>query len=367
MKRLFVYLLLLTLVFTGSALAQDAPPAFDDLETGVWTQIDGGEGTICSQGTPFSFYVRPAESPSDKLLIHFQGGGACWFGANCDLSASPTYDPLIDESDDPTNYGGIFNFEHEDNPFSDYNMVMVPYCTADVHLGDAETTYTVGEGDDANEVTIYHNGYDNAMAVLNWTFENIMGPDTVFVTGCSAGAIPSPFYTPMVAEAYPDARVEQFGDAAGGYRSDARSMLWNAWETLDILPEAYADYTVETLSFESFYMESASAYPEVSFTQFNSSADQTQVFFLSLIGVTNTPLLGLLEANYADIEAADADNFSAYTSWGDVHCITPSDAFYDYQVNGVRLADWVAELAAGEEVESVTCDDCETEEFYEEE
>ena len=30
---------------------------------------------------------------------------------------------------------GIFNLEHPDNPFAAYDMVVIPYCTGDVHLG----------------------------------------------------------------------------------------------------------------------------------------------------------------------------------------------------------------------------------------
>src|SRR5690606_24103395 len=119
---------LLVLAAVGGAIAQEeAPlPAFADLDAGVWTMIETGGDTICSNGTPYAFYARPADVASSKLLIHFQGGGACWFGEICDLTVSPTYDPFVDESDDPTNYDGIFNFTNEENPFLDYNMVFVP-------------------------------------------------------------------------------------------------------------------------------------------------------------------------------------------------------------------------------------------------
>ena len=53
-----------------------------------------------------------------------------------------------------------------------------------------------------------------------------------FVTGSSAGAIPSPFYASLIADHYTDATVTQLGDGAGGYRrmnSDARPH--EAWGT----------------------------------------------------------------------------------------------------------------------------------------
>jgi hypothetical protein len=336
-------------------------PAWADLEAGAWTQIDPGGNTICSNGTPYAFFARPAAESSNKLLIHFQGGGACWFGEICDLTRSPTYDPFVDDSDNPgANPAGIFDFENEENPFSDYNMVMVPYCTADVHIGSRVSTYPVEAKDDlpAGEVTIHHNGYVNATTVLDWTFENVQEPETVFVTGCSAGSIPSPFYTQFVAQAYPDARIEQLGDASGGYRiPDGSLMTLRNWGTMGILPVEYADFSLRAMNFEHFYMTSAALFPNISFTQFNAANDQVQQSFLGLTGV-DAAVADTLEANLADIEASVPDNFANFTVGGDSHCVTMTPDFYTFGANGERIVDWVAALAAGEDVTDVVCEDC---------
>ncbi len=360
-KLLLVFLVVLfaAVAWGGIVAAQDdALPAFADLEAGAWTMIEPGGDTICSNGTPYAFFARPADEPSDKLLIHFQGGGACWFGENCDLQATPTYDPFVDESDDPTNYDGIFNFTNEENPFRDYNMVMVPYCTADVHIGNAVSTYAVQST--GAEVTIYHNGFVNATTVLDWVFNNVQEPETVFVTGCSAGSIPSPFYTQFVAEAYPGARIEQLGDAAGAYRNpDLAGLVFGTWGTESILPEDYAEAGLEigSMTFESFYMMSGSLYPEITFTQYNAAYDAVQTGFNMLGGLTDFDLLELLTANFADINA-EVDNFRSFTVGGDSHCITPTADFYTYGINGARFVDWVAALAAGDDVETMVCEDC---------
>jgi hypothetical protein len=356
--RLFPACLALLLILTASVTAQDDIPTWSELEPGMWTTISPGGDTICSNGTPYSYFVRAAAEPSDDLLIHFQGGGACWFKETCDLSVSPSYDPFVDESDNPVNYPvGIFDLENTENPFSTYNMVMVPYCTGDVHIGNTETTY--GEGEDA--VTIQHNGYINATTVLDWTFENVQDPESVFVTGCSAGAIPSPFYTEFVAQAYPDARIDQLGDAAGGYRNPPlANTVFEAWGTPTILTDAYADIETESLTFESFYSVNAANYPDITFSQYNASFDAVQASFLMLGGLMEFNLDDLLAQNYADIEAEAADNFASFTVGGDSHCVTVDPAFYTYAANGQRVVDWVADLAAGESVETVTCEACET-------
>src|SRR5688572_15489134 len=111
-KILLVSLLVLVAVLLpASVMAQDDLPAWSELPMGQWSMVPAGGETICSNGTPYSFFVRPAETESDKLLIHFQGGGACWFGAICDLETNPVYDPIVDETDNPIAYDGIFNFE----------------------------------------------------------------------------------------------------------------------------------------------------------------------------------------------------------------------------------------------------------------
>ncbi len=357
---LFAVVSLLSLL-TASVSAQDDLPSWSDLPAGEWTQISPGGDTICSNGTPYSFFARPADEPSDELLIHFQGGGACWFGENCDLNTFPTYDPFVDESDDPTSQAaGIFDFENASNPFQSYNMVMAPYCTGDVHIGNADVTYEVNAGtDNASEVTINHRGYINATTVLDWTFANVENPETVFVTGCSAGSIPSSLYTQFVAEAYPDARIEQLGDAAGGYRDQALAgVVFEAWGTQGILPENYAEIPAESLNFETFYLQSSTLFPEITFSQYNAAGDDVQEQFLTLGGLTDFMLQDLLEANFADIQAGDSDNFFYFLAGGDGHCVTVTPEFYTVAIDGIPFVEWVQQLAVGDDIETVACTDC---------
>ncbi len=43
---------------------------------------------------------------------------------------------------------------------------------------------------------------------------------------------------------------------------------------------------------------------------------------------------------------------------GDTHGIIGSDGFYEMEVDGVRLRDWLSGLVAGEEIVTVDCEDC---------
>lgn len=364
---LFVLFLVMVVLLPASVMAQDDLPVWSDLPAGEWTMIPTAGETICSNGDPYAFFVRPAAMQSEKLLVHFQGGGACWFGAICDLQDSPVYDPVVDETDSPVYYDGIFNFENPENPFSDYNMVFVPYCTGDVHVGNSDTTYAVKRGEATEEITIHHRGYVNATTVLDWTYANVTDPETVFVTGCSAGSIPSPFYTQFIAEAYPDARIEELGDASGSYRQPTLSAtVFGQWGTLSILPENYSDETLETLTFEDFYTHTAAMFPEISLTQYNAAEDEVQASFLQISGLSGVSMKELQDANFADIAASGEDlDFHTFTAGGTSHCITPTADFYTYTVDGMSFRDWMAALAAGEEVETVSCTECEEPEIVE--
>ncbi|MBK8137425.1 MAG: hypothetical protein IPK52_16690 [Chloroflexi bacterium] len=360
MRRILSLTLVALTVSLGvsTALAQDAPPAVQptwaDLEPGVWTNIPGAEGTICATGTPYSFYVRPASQHSEKLLIHFQGGGACWMGQNCDRNARPTYDAFVDESDDPTGNLGIGDFDNPENPFTDYNMVFAPYCTGDVHLGSSVSTYPSAD----SEVEINHNGFDNATSVLAWTFENIPTASDVFVTGCSAGSIPSPFYVLPVAAAYQGARIVQLGDASGSYRNVTGILteLFRTWGTFGILDENFAGIEEDALTFESLYMVMGNLFPDVQFAQYNAAFDMVQTGFIILAGLGSPNTLEMLQANHDDIRAAlDQENFHAFTAGGSTHCITVTPDMYTFAADGVRFVDWITALANGDPLDDVAC------------
>ena len=68
-KLLFFALLLLLMSLTSIAQAQD------------WMEVTPGGDAVCARGTPYSFFVRSGDPK--KLLIFFEGGGACWNDATC--------------------------------------------------------------------------------------------------------------------------------------------------------------------------------------------------------------------------------------------------------------------------------------------
>lgn len=90
--------------------------------------------------------------------------------------------------------------------------------------------------------------------------------------------------------------------------------------------------------------------------QFNNSQDARQISGLRQLGLENVSLAQLLEQNYSDIRNAIA-KFRSFTASGEVHVILNRPEFYTVEAKGVRLRDWVADLASGQAVESVNSED----------
>ncbi len=334
-------------------------PGLSELGAG-WNAIptDG----LCSTGTPYRFHVRPGADNS-RLLIYFQGGGACWFGQQCDLTAQPnTHFPFADmPENDPAMQRGVFALDNPDNPFADWSMVFLPYCTGDVHVGAGERVYTYTKADGAEvSVPTQHVGYSNVTTVLDWVYGNYTAPERVLVTGSSAGAIGSSFHSGFIAEHYDDIPVVLMADSAGGYNSPNLPVTFRSWDTASVLPDwpGYEGKTNENLTFEDFYIASATHADNLTIAQFNTMNDQVQVNFTLLIGDPpgSFSIPERLLHHYAEIEDA-VETFHTYTAGGAAHTIVATPLFYTYEVEGVRFADWMAGLANGENVGDISCVD----------
>src|SRR5262249_19022277 len=148
------------------------------------------------------------------LLYYFQGGGACWDNNSCTLkTCDMSVDPSPTGSDNPSNiHSGFGDFTNPANPFHDWNIVYVAYCSCDIHFGDAGQTYT----GNFPPVHIEHRGAENAAVAQKWAREHFVNPDEVFVTGSSAGAYGAWFNAPLLVAVWPASQFEVLADAGNG-------------------------------------------------------------------------------------------------------------------------------------------------------
>lgn len=171
--------------------------------------VDGGNnyhwekvalpGTQCGNGSQYKFFVRRTRSPN--LLFFFEGGGACWDFDTCSGRAgilgaanpngiaddymtqfTPKYiSPLVNGADP-----GLPLHARIELVTKDWNIVYMPYCTGDVHMGNRTATYTDPTGAQP-PLTWRHAGYGNTLAAIQWAHAQFPSVAKLLVTGFSAG------------------------------------------------------------------------------------------------------------------------------------------------------------------------------------
>lgn len=371
--RLWLYLatfLLVMLVACSKPVTPPPPPEMpNNLEAG-WNRIAPEGETICANGSEYAFFVDPGTV--NKLVVDFDGGGACWNDGTCSQPSNPenefggVYIDGVYGSPEDFGYNGIFDRENEDNPFRDWYHVYISYCTGDLHLGDNLATYTGPDG----EFRVNHNGAANARSALGWIFDNFSAPETVLVTGISAGAYASIVWLPEIAKAYPEADLYQLGDSGAGVVTDTFFTGDAAnWRLEDALPDLSEPVVLDENAIINLYTGVGRDYPEAVLSQYNSLLDGTQIGFYGLMQGVSPPteevslewsakmtasLVALTEATpdfRAYVSILDVDNDPAN---GTSHVILNRPEFYTLEMNGVRFADWLGDLVSGREVESVT-------------
>ena len=352
----------------------------------IWRNVLPAAAPGCSQGTPYSFWVK--EGDPQKIAVILAGGGACWTGENCALHCRPHYRAFAGLELDPTNFGGVFDTENVENPLADYTLIYLPTANGDAFLGDATPVYDTPamNGHPEGKLKILHKGFDNAMLALDWMFGTYPKPNTVAVMGWSAGALASPLYTHIVAQRYPSARVTHFADGGGAYHlGEKLAPLFKSWGTESVLKrvEGFEDLPVAGLTIEDLYIRAAELNPGIVFHQYNERHDAVQAMFMQLIGEKRPDVPARLDQAHAYIRAK-IPNFRTYTSWGHDEAIIGGyydavlannaldnrgrphvlDRFYTRQTNGVRFLDWFTSALTGKPVEDVACVDSETPEHH---
>jgi len=314
-----------------------------------WQRIEPGGDTSCSDGSAYRYFVHQGDPA--KLLVEFEGGGGCWSATTCELDIYTrriTTDPELARQQGQLQ--GIYDRANPDNPFRDFTHVYVPYCTGDLHWGNAVKNYVGTLG----PYSIRHRGAANAASAVNWAFANVVAPSQVAVAGCSAGGYGATLWAAHILARYPGASAVQLSDSAAGVApAGFFQTLLPAWEIGSAWPGFIPSLALDRIdaarfSLTDLYSGIAGHYPLAAFSQYNTQQDTTQTFFYSLTrGALVTPeeWSARMQEQLALIRGANA-NFAAYTAPGTQHCVITRPEFYTTQVGGVRLSEWVRRLLA---------------------
>ena len=337
-----------------------ATPRMPDLPPGELATITPGGDTICSRGTPFRYFVDPGTV--NKIIIDFAGGGACWNELTCSVAGAIFNEEAPDEAFikaamEGNLLSGIYDRENPDNPFKDWYLIHIPYCTGDVHWGNATHDY-------GNDIVIEHKGFVNVSAVLSWVYENFEAPEQIFVTGCSAGSYGAIVHSAFIANHYPDTQIAVRGDSGTGVITDSFfSESFPNWNAQSSLPEwipALAEADIFDLDITDIYVEISNNFPQHRFSQYTTAFDSNQEFYFTAMGGDELDW-NLTTVGYLEDIRSKSDNFRYYLMHGEVHCVTPYDIFYTNKVGDSSFLDWVNAFVDGEDLpDDVACegDDC---------
>lgn len=318
---------------------------------GEWETITAPSDCMCGDGAEFRFFVRHADPT--KVVFFLEGGGACFSAETCGPD-SDTYKREVGEPIATTNPQGIFKFSAPENPFADWSVVFVPYCTGDVHIGNKTMDY--GDG-----VVVEHKGYVNATTALEQMAATFPDATELVVAGESAGSVPTPLYAGMASDLLPAAHITVMADGSGAYPDipAINGVIGAAWGTMNAVPDwpENEGLTVEDWSFPGLYVQAAAHAPDIFFARHDYAYDKTQVQFALLAGIPGEDLMDLIDQNEVQIEASGVDLFSFITP-GDRHTVLHKANFYSEEVNGVMLVDWVVALLSGEPLGDVHCTEC---------
>ncbi|KAL4169774.1 hypothetical protein KRP22_010687 [Phytophthora ramorum] len=176
----------------------------------------------------YFFQVFPNTNlDKSKLLIFFQGGGGCTddntcaFGLECSLAENALFTTVA-----TVRGAGVIDRFMMDNMFKDWNVVFVPYCTGDVHVGNKvlppfESGFEQQLGNPqclGKNLPMHMNGYNNSKAALGWALQNFPDVENLVVGGASAGSLGAQFFSSHIAEMWDvDAKGTRFSIMADSY------------------------------------------------------------------------------------------------------------------------------------------------------
>ncbi|MFO0600526.1 MAG: pectin acetylesterase-family hydrolase [Myxococcaceae bacterium] len=225
----------------------------------VWTFVPIA-GSKCARGAQTGFGY--SAGATDTLVIFLQGGGACWNTGTCHPSLQQ-WGPVCNYGSNsvclwdnpggtqplaafvahpdpfPADGGGAFPSElaqvkssllfarRAENPLSAASYVFVPYCTGDLHAGDATRTYLVKADLVSNPAPVTHafNGARNMDLFLADLRARHPTVNTIYLMGASGGGYGASLNLHRVRAAFPEAVVHLLADSAPMLDSPH----WNDW------------------------------------------------------------------------------------------------------------------------------------------
>jgi hypothetical protein len=367
----------------------DSGLAIAGLTPSTWTWVPV-EGAKCRDGSATGIAVNVG-TKTDKLMVYLEGGGACFNQVTCGpLGGNPS---SFGKSDFTTRFvgqssaggsAGVFDRADAANPLKDWTFVYVPYCTGDVHAGNATDATVPGISAKQQFVGYLNVGLDLARVVPTFA-----GLSQVLLTGVSAGGFGAASNYVQVAKAFAPVPVFELDDS-GPPMSDpylpsclqgAQVALWGLDKT--ILKDCGGDCPNSSNYLVDYARHVGKTYPNVPFGLLESTEDAVISQFFGFgadscsqlnAGTPPTSVPGpTFTMGLADLRSKldDLPNFGSFIFTGTQHTSIGGTMTLDNGVTGavdtlttpdggiadggpaadggatVHLTDWISALLAG--------------------
>lgn len=324
----------------------------------------------CAFNEDYKFFFK--QGNSRKLLVFMNGGGACWNATTCLTSLSsptPAFVPSIDNTphNQVTARNGVFDLDNPENPYADWSIAFLPYCTGDIHAGSNDALYD-NPANPGTFVPVRHRGFDNVLFAREWLKNHSITTNSVrklFVSGASAGAYGVILTYPYWKETFPRARGMLLADAGSGVITDefideamrGDTSSWkidqNIADWIPGLAEVFSQSSADSFVL-NYYLALSNAYPRDNFAQYTTAWDAIQVMFKQIMenddNIAEWPNFG--PEDFAEwttatrinaFSAASAPNYRFYIAPGCTHtALRYDDRFYsNEEVGGLTFMEWL--------------------------
>lgn len=285
-----------------------------------------GGKTVCMGDSDYWFQV--VRGYLKKLHIHFQGGGACWnqMSYNSDETGCQMVPERITEV-------GLFNKKEPANPVEGYSVIIVQYCSGDMHGGNVEQPW--GE----NGALIQQRGAINTQAVLDYAVQQFPDIDKLVVTGSSAGSLALQLWGGYISRQFKGKTQDAvfIADSFTGisyppgseYASQSELMgIFNLCASPSLLYNQKCRCKRKKLLLGNLWTEAMRGDRSARFVNLNSKADATQIKFtqayeattmLNIWGAFMTPGDFYKMTNLLLVDWLKQPNFDVYIADGESH------------------------------------------------
>mmetsp|Transcript_63044 Transcript_63044/g.163590 ORF Transcript_63044/g.163590 Transcript_63044/m.163590 type:complete len:537 (+) Transcript_63044:90-1700(+) len=316
----------------------DAGCPFDQMQGPTMVFPGGKTRCIFGDSPAFRFKVTPGDST--KLLLNFQGGGAC-------LTKNTTT-PFLNTMciPDPFDFdvAGVFNRTTPENPYKNWTVLDVFYCSGDLFLGNMTRDY-----EDNGEPVVQH-GYWNAKSAVDWALEQLPELDSLAVTGSSAGCAGVMAWAHYIFQQY-EGKVSHkaaicdsmMGFMPPGLMEDLLAEVGQeAICTLPIWTDAIREacYTGE-VPVGDMLPEVMVAHPDAAVVMINGKADPVMLHFYNILAMDRkqdkwTPEDYVLRMNQRLSQWNEHPNFASYLVNDDFHTFLPMPILSTTDTSGIE-------------------------------